>query len=228
MLLPEIVCEQINGRVRVYETADGRRYPSVTTLLNKYQSSNKQYALSKWRKRLGNQQADLVLKNSAEAGTFMHQCIEHYCKDDFLDTTHPNYYLFEQLIPVIESIQSVWLMESMLYSDQLQIAGSVDMMAMINDELVVIDFKNSGRLRNDAYNESYYAQLGMYGLMINERYQLTPKKAMVLVSLRNDGDDWVNSESKHQIFIKPMSECVQLAFVYLKKYHNDLKNGIKF
>lgn len=47
-----IPCVTIDGK-RFYETPDGNKLPSVTTILDKTKSQEKIQALNNWRKRVG-------------------------------------------------------------------------------------------------------------------------------------------------------------------------------
>ena len=66
--------EQINGR-RYYNVEEGTQYPSVTTILGAFAD---QSGLDKWRKRVGEAEANRISKFSANRGTVMHQLCEYY------------------------------------------------------------------------------------------------------------------------------------------------------
>ena len=46
---------RIDGASRLYETPDGARVPSVTTILDRTKSEESKQALQNWRKRVGEQ-----------------------------------------------------------------------------------------------------------------------------------------------------------------------------
>ena len=67
--------ENIDGK-RYYITPTGEKYPSVTSvtgLLNKE-------AIKKWRKKVGEKQANKISTQAARHGTSAHQLFEDYIK----------------------------------------------------------------------------------------------------------------------------------------------------
>ncbi len=61
--LPEIKAKTTNG-VRLYETPEGNKYPSITTVLS---VRNKQ-GLFEWRKRVGEDVANHIVRAAAARG----------------------------------------------------------------------------------------------------------------------------------------------------------------
>ena len=57
-----------NDGVRLYETPEGNKYPSITTVLS---VRNKQ-GLMEWRKRVGIDVANHISRNAAARGTKVH------------------------------------------------------------------------------------------------------------------------------------------------------------
>ena len=66
--------ETINGK-RYYNIGDGKKYPSVTTILGAMTDKS---GIDKWRKRVGNEKADAISKFSSNRGTVMHQFCEYF------------------------------------------------------------------------------------------------------------------------------------------------------
>ena len=60
--------------VRLYETPEGNKYPSITTVL----SVRNKKGLMEWRKRVGNDVANHVAKTAANRGTKVHHMCEDY------------------------------------------------------------------------------------------------------------------------------------------------------
>ena len=65
---------------RLYLTPDGKKLPSVTTVLEKTKPEEKKQALNEWRKRVGHAQAQAITTEAANRGTRMHTYLEHYVK----------------------------------------------------------------------------------------------------------------------------------------------------
>ena len=59
---------------RRYVTPEGRKYPSVTTVLSSY---NKK-AIYEWRQRVGNEEANKIAGRASRRGTQLHTLCEKY------------------------------------------------------------------------------------------------------------------------------------------------------
>ena len=68
---------EISDGQRLYNI-NNQRLPSVTTILNDTQSDHKRESLKKWRDRIGDKEADKILKTSSQRGTAMHKHLEEY------------------------------------------------------------------------------------------------------------------------------------------------------
>ena len=66
--------ETINGK-RYNNIGEGKKYPSVTTILGAMTDKS---GIDKWRKRVGDEEADRISKFSANRGTVMHQFCEYF------------------------------------------------------------------------------------------------------------------------------------------------------
>ena len=78
--LPEIKAKTTNG-VRLYETPEGNKYPSITTVLS---VRNKQ-GLFEWRKRVGEDVANHIARTAAARGTKVHAMCEDYLNNVHLE-----------------------------------------------------------------------------------------------------------------------------------------------
>ena len=65
---------------RLYATPDGKRLPSVTTVLDKTKPEEKKAALNEWRRRVGVENAQKITTEAANRGTRMHTYLEDYIK----------------------------------------------------------------------------------------------------------------------------------------------------
>ena len=72
--------ETVDGR-RLYATPDGRKLPSVTTILEATKPEEKKQALQNWRNRVGHAQAQAITTEAANRGTRMHTYLERYIKE---------------------------------------------------------------------------------------------------------------------------------------------------
>ena len=72
---PELQTIKYNG-MRFYETPEGLKYPSITTVIDKQRA--KSDSLQKWRERVGEEQARLITRKAAQRGTAFHHICEDY------------------------------------------------------------------------------------------------------------------------------------------------------
>jgi len=184
--LPTISATNKDG-VRLYETPDGNKYPSITTVLS---VRNKQ-GLMEWRKRVGDDVANYVARTAAARGTKVHQMCEDYLNNmhrDFPEKwiEHKKNFLpwclFNQLKDgSLHKLNNIYAQEAGLYSDKYKVAGRVDCIAEYDGTPSIIDFKTSSKERNDDWNESYYIQGSAYAEMFGERTGIEISQVVILV-----------------------------------------------
>ena len=175
-----------NNGVRLYETPEGNKYPSITTVL----SVRNKKGLMEWRKRVGNEVANHVSRTAAARGTKVHHMCEDYLNN--MEFNYPDkwqkhkknflpYCLFSQLKSVLRNIDNIYAQEAGLYSDKYKVAGRVDCIAEYNGVLSAIDFKTSTKERKDEWNENYYIQGSAYAEMFGERTGIDISQIVILV-----------------------------------------------
>ena len=184
--LPTITATTTGG-VRLYETPEGNKYPSITTVL----SVRSKTGLMEWRKRVGNDVANHIAKTAAARGTKVHHMCEDYLNNmryNFPDKFKEHrknflpYCLFSQLKEkVLCNINNIYAQEAGLYSDKYRVAGRVDCIAEYNGVPSIIDFKTSTKERKDEWNESYYIQGSAYAEMFGERTGMEISQVVILV-----------------------------------------------
>ena len=184
--LPPITATTTDG-VRLYETPEGNKYPSITTVL----STRNKKGLMEWRNKVGNEVANYVAGKAAARGTKVHHMCEDYLnnmqfnfpdkwqkhKKDFLP-----YCLFKQLRDkALCNVDGIYAQEAGLYSDKYKVAGRVDCIAEYKGVPSIIDFKTSTKERNDNWNENYYIQGSAYAEMFKERTDIDIEQVVILV-----------------------------------------------
>ena len=199
--LPTITATTTDG-VRLYETPEGNKYPSITTIL----SVRNKKGLMEWRKKVGNDVANYVARTAANRGTKVHHMCEDYLNNDFDEEKHKKnflpYCLFTQLKEQgLSKIDNIHAQEAGLYSDKYKVAGRVDCIAEYDGVLSIIDFKTSTKERNDDWNENYYIQCSAYAEMYEERTGTEINQNVILV-VTEDGTVQEFIKDKH----KPMLE----------------------
>ena len=183
--LPTITATTTDG-VRLYETPEGNKYPSITTIL----SVRNKKGLMEWRKKVGNDVANYVARTAANRGTKVHHMCEDYLNNDFDEEKHKKdflpYCLFGQLKASLTKVDNIHAQEAGLYSDKYRVAGRVDCIAEYDGVLSIIDFKTSTKERNDDWNENYYIQCSAYAEMYEERTG-TEINQIVILCVTEDG-----------------------------------------
>ena len=69
--LSPLPTEEIDGR-RFYVTPDGKKYPSITTVLGHF----KKQQLKEWRDRIGHEEAGKITRRASTRGTKFHNLME--------------------------------------------------------------------------------------------------------------------------------------------------------
>ena len=189
--LTELTTQTVNFK-RFYETPDGKRYPSITTVL----STRNKKGLFEWRKRVGDEVANYVARTSAARGTAVHHMCEDYLNNfpvDWPDKWKEHekkflpFCLFKQLEnKVLQKIDNIRSQECALFSNKYRVAGRVDCIAEYDGKLSIIDFKTSTKERNDEWNENYYIQASAYAEMFEEQTG-TPIEQIVILVVTEDG-----------------------------------------
>ena len=207
--LPEIKATTTDG-VRLYETPEGNKYTSITTVL----SVRNKKGLFEWRKRVGEDVANYVARKAANRGTSVHHMCEDYLNNDFDEEKHKKkflpYVLFNQLKEsVLQKVDNIYAQECGLYSDKYEVAGRVDCIAEYDGKLSIIDFKTSSKERSDDWNESYYIQASAYAEMFEERTGIEINQVAILV---------VTEDGVVQEFVKNKTEYLPLLSDVIKEW----------
>ena len=211
------------NRKRFYETPEGNKYPSITTVL----SNRKKEGLFEWRKRVGNEVANYIAHTSAARGTSIHHMCEDYLNNmqtDFPEefAKHENkflhYCLFKQLRDkALNNINNIYAQESCLYSDKYKVAGRVDCIAEYKNILSIIDFKTSSKERTDSWNENYYIQGSAYAEMFEERTGIETEQVVILV---------VTEDGTVQEFVKNKQEFLPMLEEAVTKWRSTNETSI--
>lgn len=182
---------------RVYRTPDGD-YPSVTTVL----SILSEEAIAKWRKRVGDEEANRVGGRAAARGTQVHAIIERYLKNE--DTTDYLPHIrqsLENVRPILDrSIGKIFHLEAPLYSRHLGLAGRVDCVAEFDGVPSIIDFKTSKRVKKKENISNYFCQMAAYAIMWEERTGMPIVNTVIVMDVddneplvfREHRDNWTN------------------------------------
>ena len=204
--LPKLSRETING-VRYYSVPDEEELLKLVSITSVTSHFNKDIFV-KWRKRVGDEEADRITKRATKRGTDMHTLVEHYMKNEELPEVPPiSDFLFKISKANLKRINNIYALEGSLYSKQLGIAGTVDCIAEYDGELAIIDFKTSAKPKPRGWIEHYFVQCMAYGCMLYELTGISVKKLVIILACEN-GECVVYEERDKSKYIKLLTEYI--------------------
>ena len=167
---------------RRYVTPEGNAYPSITTILG----NQPKPGLVEWRKRVGDIEANKIMREASSLGTAVHDLCEQYLYNYKLKTSNNEAMgIFNRLRFLLGNVDNIIGLEIPLYSDQLRVAGTTDCIAEYNGKLSVIDFKTSKKPKKDEWIEDYYIQAFFYAIAFFERTGAIPEQVVILIAVRD-------------------------------------------
>ena len=175
--VPNIVLEDLRSVTmkdgsRFYESPDGQKYPSVTTVVG----WEKREFFKEWREK-NPEESKRILAN----GTKVHSLIEDYLNNEEVSKDdHRAYEQFDNIKSLLHNISNIRAQEAALHSALLCLAGRVDCVADYNGVPSIIDFKTSKRLKTKDQIEDYFCQATAYAIMWQ---QMTGEKIPQIVIL---------------------------------------------
>lgn len=210
--LPKLQREVIDG-VRFYKIDDIEepfKAVSITSVISHY---NKEI-FEKWRKRVGEDEANKVTRQATSRGTDAHTLIEHHLLNKELPQVQPiSEYLFKIAKPELDRINNIYTLEGSLYSKFLGVAGTVDCIAEFDGELSIIDFKTSKKPKPREWIDHYFVQCCAYACMLHELTGIPVKKFVIIMTCTN-GEVVVYEERDKEKYIR-------LLIQYIKKFVQD-------
>lgn len=190
------------------------RYPGVTRVLG---GTGDKSGLDAWRARVGDEEADRIINESKAIGNSLDMLFNDSLeKSDFNIEEHKDelgYDLWKQLAPVIKKIEPIRV-QMKVWSDHLKVMGYTDCFGILNDQVTVIDCKNSKREKKQEYMMDYYLQCTLYGMMIYDMFGIKPTQIAVLVARRDSPFP--------QIEIRPIKDYVKPALQRVHEYYNTI------
>ncbi len=200
---------------RKYRTPEGIDLPSITTVL----SILSRDSIAKWRKRVGEAEANRVSYRASTRGTSVHEICEKYVNNDpdydmYMATNPDNgeqtltkrtpdlIESFLKLKPILdERLTKVYAQEAPLYSTHLGVAGRVDCVGIFDGKLSIIDYKTSMKPKKLDWVKNYFMQEAGYAVMWEERTGMPITQLVTIISVDNNEpqvfiehrDNWVNT-----------------------------------
>ena len=116
---------------------------------------------------------------------------------------------FETLRPILDSrVTDVKCIEGALWSNTLNTAGRVDLIASFDAIPSIIDFKTSKRIKTDSDILSYFLQATCYSMMLEERTGIITPNIVILMAV--DHDDplvFIKSREQYMQQVKDIFTC---------------------
>ena len=186
-----------------YQTPSGVIYPSITTMLQKTQSLEKQQSLQNWREQ--EIAADYITEQAAIIGSETHKLIENYLNGDdnyekfrLLSEAH-----FKNLLPFVEKINDIHGIESRLYSDKMRLAGTSDCIAKYEGKLSIIDYKTKRSNQKEEWLTDHFIQATSYGEMFKELTGIKVDQIVILVSSeKNTREEFIKNPGDYQVLLE--------------------------
>ena len=166
---------------RIYNIA-GFKLPSVTTILAK--TKDQEY-LTKWKNKVGHEEAERIKNHSSKRGTSMHKFLEkHITGEGYEDLTE----IGQQAKPMAEKIIEVGFTPiSYYYGSEVMLhypglyAGATDLVCEHNGVDTIVDFKQANRPKREEWIQDYYLQIAAYAMAHDYVYKSKIRQGIIMV-----------------------------------------------
>jgi len=211
---------------QIYKTADGKRVPSVTTVLANIGWSKD--GLIRWANKQGIEGVTLehARESTAGVGTKVHALIEQTLRGETPETPdvferHADYWrAYHGWLAWAETTQiDPIAIETPLISEKMRIGGTPDLIAKDGDAIVLFDWKTYGSKNPDdekAPWSEYWIQGVAYAVMWNEAHE--PKIDTVSIVMI-DKVEGVATEHREALN-SPRCEAALEAFLHARRLHD--------
>ena len=174
---------------RHYLDSDNKPVPSVTTVLSG--TSKSKDGIAQWRNRVGDEEADRVIKQSTDIGTAVHEAIEKFLNkeswndfDDTSDQIMAKNISHKFIKDALDGITEIWGLEVGLILDNLY-AGTADCVGLYKNIPTLIDFKTAKKIKKRDWIEDYFLQGCAYANAHNVMFETDIQQIVILMVDRN-------------------------------------------
>ena len=204
--LPKLERDTSPDGTRVYKTPSGLAYPSVTTVTGLHTAKG----IAEWRRRVGNEEANRISGKASARGTRIHGYCEDYLRGNLFEADIFDLEMFNSIKPLLDQVDNIHCLEDPLYSDHLQVAGTVDCIAEFQGKLSVIDFKTSSKPKDRDDIHNYFMQTAAYAVAFEERTGIPIGRLVIIMAVDNDDprlfiekrDNWIAGFKKLRLDYK--------------------------
>jgi genome maintenance exonuclease 1 len=210
---------------RFYTTEEGKKYPSVTTILAAWPNP----AIENWIKRVGEETAENIRRESLNFGSLTHEILEIIFNNNFMKLNNKDYSpakyggSIEAAASLVSRIvnsgelEPILGLESSLYDDNLKVAGTLDCLAYYNGKLTVFDFKTTRKNLN--IRSDHLIQCSAYSTMFSN-YSGIPVEQIAVTQVTKIGFNTQIKIEKPQNYFHLFEERLE----YYYRIKNDLNN----
>ena len=180
---------------RFYNTPDGERYPSVTTVVG----WEKREFFKEWREKNAHE-SKRILAN----GTKVHEMVEDYLNNkEVVRDDYRAYEQFDNLKVLLHNITDIRAQEVPLYSHLLGLAGRVDCVGSYKGVPSIIDFKTSKRLKSKEDIEDYFCQATAYAIMWQQLTgEMIPQIAILITTGYGEVQEFLEDPRNYALPLK--------------------------
>ena len=191
---------------------EAKKLPSVTTVLSRTKPKADQEALERWKKRVGDVEAERIKNEAAARGTAMHKYLEDLIKGQRsmdLTTTGQEAQRMAEIIVErgLNRCSDIYGIEATLYYPGLY-AGSCDLIGKIDDKVSIIDFKQTNKPKQREWIGDYFLQMAAYGMAHDAVYHTAIEQGVILMCSR---------DGYYQEFVIEGSEFREAKHKFLKR-----------
>jgi genome maintenance exonuclease 1 len=180
----------IEGK-RHYCLPDGKKVPSVTTILDKTKPAEAREALANWKKAVGEKRAQEITTEAANRGTRMHAYLEHFVLQEDMKPlpgnpfAHPSWFMAAEVIlqGLQPNVTEFWGTEVPVYYSGLY-AGTTDCLGLWKGKPAIMDFKQSNKVKKREYISDYFIQLAAYAAAHNDTHGTDINTGVILMAVQ--------------------------------------------
>jgi hypothetical protein len=161
------------NRLDYYLTAQGQRFPSVTTILNAT-ARGKSQKLAAWRARIGEEEAIQIREEALERGGQLHERIANYLcgnpGEKWPEYLKPWGYSIKPMLMQIKPLVDVQLVEGAVFHPELCYGGKLDGIVQFNGKWCVVDWKTANTPQREDWIYRHKIQVAAYIAATNKTY----------------------------------------------------------
>ena len=192
--------KQINAEgSRVYQTPNGDKVPSVTTILSKTKDMTH---INEWKERVGHETANRIVKEASGVGSAMHGNLERFLAGEQrvpgtnLVHIQANKMADQIIQNALTDVTEIWGIEQALYFPGLY-SGTADLVGVYKNQPAIMDFKQTNKPKKKEWVEDYYLQLGAYAEAHNEVYGTKIREGHIFMCSRDLNYQQFDLEPSH-------------------------------